>query len=131
MNCQEAAERITALVDGELSPAEREETERHVAGCPACREALAAERAMAERLRAAPRPALPAGFSASVMAKVGGGPAAAAAPPPGRNHPKWPMFAALRTCSCSSAGMSTPRSPEAGIMRAIGRSVVACVKPLR
>jgi hypothetical protein len=93
MKCEEASERITALVDGELSPAEREELERHLSGCPACREARAAEEAVAARLRAAARPPLPPGFAAEVMAKVGSGTAGTGGPA-GRLLPLWPLLAA-------------------------------------
>jgi len=99
MNCPDAAERITALVDGELPPAEREELERHLAGCPACREARAAEEAVAARLRAAPRPALPDGFAAAVMAKVG------AERPKGRVIPLWPLVAAATAVAAAVVAM--------------------------
>jgi hypothetical protein len=38
MNCQEARERLPALIDEELAPAEKAEVEKHLAGCGACRE---------------------------------------------------------------------------------------------
>jgi hypothetical protein len=105
MNCDGAGERITALVDGELPPAEREALERHLAECPRCREARAAEEAVAARLRAAGRPPLPAGFTASVMAKVG-----AAAPgsgrPRGRVLPLWPLFAAASAVAAAIVAMA-------------------------
>jgi anti-sigma factor RsiW len=101
MNCAGAAERITALVDGELPPAEREELEAHLTSCAACREARAAEEAVAARLRSAPRPALPAGFSADVMAKVAGG----AASPAGRVLPLWPLLAAASAVAAAVVAM--------------------------
>jgi len=37
MNCHEVRERLPALIDGELPPAERAELEEHLAGCEECR----------------------------------------------------------------------------------------------
>ncbi len=36
MNCQEVRERLPALIDGELEPAEQAEVEKHLAECPEC-----------------------------------------------------------------------------------------------
>ncbi len=102
MNCADAAERITALLDGELPAAERNSLERHLEGCAACREARAAEEAVAARLRAVPRPPLPAGFSARVMGRVAAAPspvpsaagegAAPPSPASGRILRFWPFL---------------------------------------
>jgi anti-sigma factor RsiW len=76
MNCDHAIkERVLALAAGELSPAEALETERHIAGCPACaalRLAALEERAAlmeagAPLLRAGP------GFAARVTAEAAAG----------------------------------------------------------
>lgn len=48
---------IQALLDGELEPAARAGTERHLAGCPACAEAAAELRAARDRFRFALRAA--------------------------------------------------------------------------
>ena len=104
MRCDEAAERITALVDGELPPAEREELERHLAACPACREARAAEEAVAARLRAAGRPPLPPGFTADVMRKVASA-APASGQPRGRVLPLWPLVAAFSAVAAAVVAM--------------------------
>ena len=45
--------RLSALVDGQLSPAESERALEHVAGCPRCTEELAAARAARRALSAA------------------------------------------------------------------------------
>jgi hypothetical protein len=45
MNCQEYSEIVAAHVDDVLTPAEREEVEPHVAGCPACQRLYAQEKA--------------------------------------------------------------------------------------
>jgi hypothetical protein len=106
MRCEDAGERITALVDGELPPAERAELEAHLSGCARCRDARAAEEAVAARLRSAARPPLPAGFAASVMAKV---PAAApsAAASRGRILPLWPLVAAASAVAAAVVAMVT------------------------
>lgn len=73
MNCEAAMKvRILALAAGELAPAEALETERHIAGCPACaafRLAALEERAA---LKEAGAPLLRAGlgFAAGVMAEA-------------------------------------------------------------
>lgn len=90
MTCAGWAERITALVDGELPAGERADLERHLAACAACREAREAEEAVAARLRALPRAPLPAGFSASVMGRVAAAPAPdAGTAPRARVIPYW------------------------------------------
>jgi anti-sigma factor RsiW len=44
MNCQEYREIVAAHVDNVLTPTEREEAERHVASCPACRQVYEQEK---------------------------------------------------------------------------------------
>jgi hypothetical protein len=105
MKCDEAAERITALLDGELSPEERRDLESHLASCPACREAREAEEAVVARLRALPRPPLPAGFAADVMGKVRAGEAPGDARPAGRILPMWPAWAAAGAVAAAILAM--------------------------
>ena len=102
MNCSDAAERITALVDGELPPAERAEVERHLEGCAACRDARSAEEAVAARLRAVPRPVPPPVLAASVMERI------AAAPPRRRSAPR----GASSPSGPSSWPAPSPRPPS-------------------
>lgn len=40
LNCKEAVERFTDLIESALTPEEREEIERHLAGCSGCRNYL-------------------------------------------------------------------------------------------
>ena len=51
---------VDAYHDGELSPAERERFERHLASCPACTQDLESIRAITRRLASAKLPAIPA-----------------------------------------------------------------------
>jgi anti-sigma factor RsiW len=44
-------DRISALVDGELSPAERDRAHAHLAGCAACRAEANQLRALKKRMR--------------------------------------------------------------------------------
>src|ERR1700761_5012877 len=41
MKCEQYEEKLAGLLNNELSPAEREELDKHLATCPACREELA------------------------------------------------------------------------------------------
>jgi len=51
MNCETAQELLVWYDDGELDPAEAEPARRHLEGCAACREELAALRATMELVR--------------------------------------------------------------------------------
>ncbi len=70
MRCEDAALLLSARLDGELSEAEEQELNDHLAGCPACRalaEDLASLRASLERLEDEPDAE---GFAARVMESV-------------------------------------------------------------
>jgi hypothetical protein len=70
MNCTEARERLSPLLDGELGAAEAAEVRAHVAECEGCREHHAELAALVSTLRGAPSPALPEGFAAEVLAAL-------------------------------------------------------------
>jgi anti-sigma factor RsiW len=76
VSCAERREALSAYVDDELAPAERAELETHLAGCPACREALAAERRLSSQLAALPAPVPPGDFEARFWARIARGEAA-------------------------------------------------------
>jgi anti-sigma factor RsiW len=63
-------ERITGYVDGELGSVERAAVEMHLQGCAACREQVAAERALRAALRALPERHPPAGMEGRLRAKL-------------------------------------------------------------
>lgn len=105
MNCADAAERITALVDGELPPEERAELERHLAECGACRDARAAEEAIAARVRGLGRPPLPDGFREAVLERVRAEPAPGAARPSGRIIPLGPWLTAGAAAAAAALAM--------------------------
>lgn len=65
--CEQWEERLSALLDGELSEAERRELTEHLAGCGACRAYLADLTAIHEAMEAVPAPE---GFARSVMDRV-------------------------------------------------------------
>jgi hypothetical protein len=124
------AERITALVDGELPAAERPAVEAHLAGCAACREARAAEEAVAARLRAAPRPALPPGFAAGVMDRVRSGQASEERPA-GRILPLWPWIAAGAAVAAAVLAMVAVGTGGGAAGRQVaGASPAAAEKPV-
>jgi hypothetical protein len=68
-------ERVTALVDGELDPVQAAAVAAHLASCPECRAQADAERALRERLRALPPPALPSGLEARLASRMRRAPA--------------------------------------------------------
>jgi anti-sigma factor RsiW len=58
--------RVTAFVDGALTPAEREIAFAHIASCPRCLAQRDAESALRAAVRALPPPALPHGLASRV-----------------------------------------------------------------
>ena len=68
MNCPEARERLSDLLDEALAPAELAEIRTHLDGCPDCRRELERLRATLGILSRVERPRAPAGFVDRVMA---------------------------------------------------------------
>jgi anti-sigma factor RsiW len=60
-------DRVSALVDGELSHAERDRALAHLADCARCRAEVESERQIKATIRAQVHPALPAGLVASLQ----------------------------------------------------------------
>jgi len=71
MSCN--PERVTGYVDEALDAAENAQVEAHLEGCPACREQLASERELRERLRALPPIEPRPGFEDDVRRSLGRG----------------------------------------------------------
>ncbi len=91
MNCEDYIERISAALDGELSPQEQAELDAHLAVCPECRR-LRDELAALDRSLADCVAQVPEGFSRRVMDAVA---AEAGAAPKKCARVKWkPMAAA-------------------------------------
>jgi predicted anti-sigma-YlaC factor YlaD len=65
-----SADRIYAYLDGEMDGPEVRALEEHLASCPACREAVAERRRIAEAAESLPSFEVPDGFAASVMARI-------------------------------------------------------------
>jgi anti-sigma factor (TIGR02949 family) len=78
-DCSHLDSRITPFVDGELPPDEQQALTGHVAACPACRAAVAAERAVrtliASRRAELTAPTAPSGLKARCSAVMSAGPA--------------------------------------------------------
>lgn len=70
MTAHVALESLSALLDGELSNVERDGVERHVTGCPACREHLEELRTVADGLGALDRPAAPRMLDLAIASAV-------------------------------------------------------------
>jgi anti-sigma factor RsiW len=70
MTCQERRAAFLSYLEGELAPAERAELDTHLAGCAACRDALAAERRLSEQLAALPPTPVPGDFEARFHARL-------------------------------------------------------------
>ena len=93
--------RLSALIDGELSDAERDRVLAHLAGCDACRQDAIALRALKQRMHSLGEAMVDAALTGRLMA-VG----ATGGPGP------WPGRAPWRT----KAGSSAPRLLAAGIL---------------
>jgi hypothetical protein len=94
-------QRLSALIDGELSDAERDRVLAHLAGCDACRQDAIALRALKRRMHSLGEAMVDAALTGRLMA-VG----AAGRPSP------WPGRAPWRT----KTGSSAPRLLAAGIL---------------
>lgn len=70
MNCTHCRQLIEAGPLPELAPARIDAIEHHVAGCPDCRQALAAARRIERTLAELPDPVVPDGLEASIMRRV-------------------------------------------------------------
>jgi len=70
MTCAERRAALLGYLDEELGSAERAELETHLAGCEACRAALAAERRLSGALAALPPVAPPRDFEARFWARI-------------------------------------------------------------
>lgn len=68
MRCEEVAGQLKKISTGELPPQVRQAVQDHLAGCQACREALAEVDGLAAVLAGAQSPPVPAGFAPRVMA---------------------------------------------------------------
>jgi anti-sigma factor RsiW len=68
--CRLAERLLDEYAEGAITARNRARVERHLAGCGACREQLAAVQGVVRGLNAMPREQPPAGFSARVMAAV-------------------------------------------------------------
>jgi len=64
------ADRLYALLDGDLSPAEKTSVDLHLSVCEACRFALAAQQQIAEAAAGLPPFEVPADFAAGIMARI-------------------------------------------------------------
>ncbi len=70
MNCTEVRPLLSTYYDGEATPEERAQVERHLARCEDCRRALAEYRAIGSDLRALPVPIPPAGLRRDVWRAI-------------------------------------------------------------
>jgi anti-sigma factor RsiW len=71
MRCEDCAASLPDLLEGSLPDAQAEELRAHLAGCPACRAALALQEGIAAGLRMPPAADLPVDFTARVLARAG------------------------------------------------------------
>ncbi|MFI9574800.1 anti-sigma factor family protein [Microbispora rosea] len=110
-------ERVSALIDGELSHNERERALAHLTFCADCRAEVDAMRALKTRLRSMDPPAMPADLTMSLlrMAEPGG-----PLPPRMRPFPDHPAFGTGRLPGMHAAGPMDNRPRPRG--RDEGRS---------
>lgn len=106
MNCGEALERISAALDGELSPAERNELDAHLADCPACA-ALFEELAGHSRLLRELDCEVPAGLTDRILSQL---PDQRPAPAKRSRVLHWRRWGALAACLALVlwAGLTVP-----------------------
>ena len=76
MSCQRITRMLSAFQDGELDPGRRQEVERHLAGCAACRREWEGLQELDRRLRLEPAPASDPFFPARIMTGLRPRPAA-------------------------------------------------------
>ncbi len=79
-DCRQARRWLSVHRDGELSARRSERLARHLAGCPACRQAAAELEALTVRLAALPAAEPRAGFAGRVLARLPAQPRLAARP---------------------------------------------------
>ncbi|MFP4248128.1 MAG: zf-HC2 domain-containing protein [Armatimonadota bacterium] len=60
MTCEQCAENLTGLIEGDLSPEDERVMREHIDGCPGCARALAETRSLVEALRSLPEVDAPA-----------------------------------------------------------------------
>jgi len=70
MKCEDLRERLSALLEEELPAEEREEAERHLVSCEACRADAAGVRGVMELLHGLPRERAPRDLPAQVTARL-------------------------------------------------------------
>ena len=75
MRCDTSQERFEAYLDGELPPAEAGSLKRHLAECPACRQALAEREVLRGRVREELDLAAPADLRAAILRDAARSPA--------------------------------------------------------
>jgi anti-sigma factor RsiW len=73
MTCDQAVERLDALLDGELGAEERAAIEAHLAGCADCTASFRSLKALSSSLRAAPYHRAPASLRGDVRRALRGG----------------------------------------------------------
>jgi anti-sigma factor RsiW len=125
MQCREAHEALTALLDGELS-ADQEPTARaHIAGCPACAERMRDYQRLGEALRADAYVAAPLGLEEKLRTRL------AMAAPPANDIGGWPwrrlgqQAAALVLVSGLSGLLGWHLTQSASELRRLERDVIS------
>ncbi|MBN1418509.1 MAG: zf-HC2 domain-containing protein [Planctomycetes bacterium] len=106
--CEEIRGDLSAYLDGELPSASAAEIERHLAGCPGCREELATLRRVAELVRRLPRETAPANLPLRVEASISASAGAA------RRRAAWAQLAVAATALFAAIwwALHPPVGPE-------------------
>ena len=115
MNCPDVERVIDAYGDGELEAADAAEVRAHLAGCPACRQRVAARASLGRLIRRVPY------YSAPDRLRV----AVATTRRPARVSPRILAWAAMVTLAVSlgtGAGVRMVRSRQATVVRLVLRS---------
>ncbi len=70
MNCLDMQERLSAYLDGDLSPEEMKEVAAHLSGCESCQAVLSELREVRDALRSLPEVEIPEDLHATIMERI-------------------------------------------------------------
>ena len=134
MWCRNASKQLSALVDGELTPAQEMAVQSHVENCPRCAEELSRMSSLVQLTRGIPLEAAPAGLYTRTLTRLAYAHTAPAAAAPARRNPivaacwLWPAFAGA-AAAVVIAGLSQPPPARIHLSRRPAPSIPSVAAP--